>query len=164
MLACPQLWATTATLSQHTLSAAARIEQGRTCCSGHLPHQPAEVSRWLNHSYFMVNEPEWCILCVYNAMGKTGAGLRSLDMGNLFPISWGLFHSLPSVPHQHCLPWARDHQSWWQHLQRRCGNKKGKRRRYVILKAYETVFPKEGQGDCFTLKHPLAKDSGKSLG
>lgn len=97
MLACPQLWAATATLGKHTLYTAAKIEQGRTCCSGHHPHQPVEFSRCLNHSYLMVNEPEWCILCVYNGMGKTGAGLGSLDMGNLFLISWGLLHSLPSA-------------------------------------------------------------------
>lgn len=164
MLAHPQLWATPAAAGKRTLSVTTEMDGGRTCWAGHHPHQPAEVSRWLNHSYHTANKPERGILFVYNGMGKAGAGLRCLDLGSIFPISWGLLHSLPSVPGQHWLPQARDHQSWWQHVQRRCGNKKEKRRGYGILRAYEIVFPKEGWGGSFTQKNPLAKDSVKSLG
>lgn len=45
-----------------------------------------------------------------------------------------------------------------------CGNKRGKKRGYRILRAYEIVFLNEGQGDRFNPNPLLAKGSVKSLG
>lgn len=73
----------------------AGMDGGRTCWVGRHPHQPAEVSSWLNCTHPTANKPEWGILCIYNGVGKNGAGLRYLDLGNIFPDCSARFHQSP---------------------------------------------------------------------
>lgn len=157
MLAYPQLWAAPAAVGEHTLSAAARMDGGRTCWAGRRPHQPAEVSRWLNHSYPAAKKPEWGILFVYNGVGKAGTGLRYLNLGNIFPSGWNVrSHQSPVSAGCH----RQGTISFGGSMCRDAVGTRGKRGEDMgFWGLYETVFPKEGWGDCFAPKPPLAKDS-----
>lgn len=68
-----------------------------------------------------------------------------MDLSNVFPISWGWLRSHPLVPRQHLAATGKGPPVLVAACA--CGNERGKKRGYRILRAYEIVFLNEGQGD-----------------